>query len=153
MTHHNPPCRDRRSYSTRKYAQTVADKQATTSVLDCPECCCYHVTEVPAPKRVRRQRTRGWRMPAGAIYVGRGSKWGNPWTEKDGRFMAGSEWRAVVIDCFKVMLNERGLPGNTYPSDDEIRAELAGRDLACWCPLDAACHADQLLAIAAGSAS
>ncbi|HEY9371501.1 DUF4326 domain-containing protein [Streptomyces sp.] len=26
--------------------------------------------------------------------------------------------------------------------------ELAGRDLACWCPLDQPCHADVLLEIA-----
>jgi hypothetical protein len=30
--------------------------------------------------------------------------------------------------------------------------ELIGRDLACWCPLDAAwCHADDLLAVASGA--
>ena len=30
------------------------------------------------PKRIQRQRTRGWRMPEGAIYVGRPTRWGNP---------------------------------------------------------------------------
>ena len=35
-----------------------------------------------------------------------------------------------------------------YPSRDEIRAELRGRDLACWCPLTGPCHADVLLEIA-----
>lgn len=30
-------------------------------------------------KRIQRQRTKGWRMPPGAIYVGRPTKWGNPW--------------------------------------------------------------------------
>jgi hypothetical protein len=29
-----------------------------------------------------------------------------------------------------------------------IRLELAGRDLACWCPLDQPCHADVLLELA-----
>jgi hypothetical protein len=29
-----------------------------------------------------------------------------------------------------------------------LRPDLAGRDLACWCPLDRACHADVLLEIA-----
>lgn len=29
-----------------------------------------------------------------------------------------------------------------------IRAELRGKDLACWCPLDEACHGDVLLEIA-----
>jgi hypothetical protein len=30
------------------------------------------------PQRIQRKRTKGWKMPEGAIYVGRGSKWGNP---------------------------------------------------------------------------
>ena len=30
------------------------------------------------PKRIQRKRTKGWRMPADAIYVGRPTKWGNP---------------------------------------------------------------------------
>lgn len=33
------------------------------------------------PERIQRQRTRGWRMPEGAVYVGRtahGLGWGNP---------------------------------------------------------------------------
>ena len=29
------------------------------------------------PQRIQRKRTRGWRMPEGAVYVGRPSKWGN----------------------------------------------------------------------------
>lgn len=32
------------------------------------------------PKRIQRKRTKGWRKPEGAIYVGRGSKWENPFT-------------------------------------------------------------------------
>ncbi len=35
-----------------------------------------------------------------------------------------------------------------YPPLEEIRAELRGKDLACWCPLDGPCHADVLLEIA-----
>lgn len=31
-----------------------------------------------APKRIQRKRTKGWRMPEGAVYVGRPSRWGNP---------------------------------------------------------------------------
>ncbi len=30
-------------------------------------------------RRIQRQRTKGWRIPEGAIYVGRPSRWGNPW--------------------------------------------------------------------------
>lgn len=31
------------------------------------------------PIRIQRKRTKGWRAPAGAVYVGRGSRWGNPY--------------------------------------------------------------------------
>lgn len=31
------------------------------------------------PCRIQRKRSKGWRMPAGAIYIGRPSKWGNPY--------------------------------------------------------------------------
>lgn len=34
------------------------------------------------------------------------------------------------------------------PSLDEIRQSLAGKNLACWCPLDQPCHADVLLELA-----
>ena len=30
------------------------------------------------PRRVQRRRERGWRMPPNSVYVGRGSRWGNP---------------------------------------------------------------------------
>ena len=30
------------------------------------------------PKRIQRQRVKGWRMPENTVYVGRGTKWGNP---------------------------------------------------------------------------
>lgn len=30
------------------------------------------------PRRIQRSRAKGWRMPEGAVYVGRGSIWGNP---------------------------------------------------------------------------
>lgn len=29
-----------------------------------------------SPQRIQRKRTKGWRMPEGAVYVGRGSKFG-----------------------------------------------------------------------------
>jgi len=33
-------------------------------------------------------------------------------------------------------------------SFEQIQAELRGKDLMCWCPLDQRCHADILLEIA-----
>ena len=36
-----------------------------------------------SPVRIQRKRTAGWRMPEGAVYVGRPSKWGNPFKVGD----------------------------------------------------------------------
>ena len=101
-----------------------------------------------APTRIQRRRTKGWRAPEGAVYVGRGSKWGNPWRVKDGMSARGAVWR------YRDAVTGR-LPGvwPWHPTIDEIRADLAGRNLMCWCPLGQPCHADVLLEIANGGAA
>lgn len=35
------------------------------------------------PVRVQRKRQTGWRMPEGAVYVGRPTKWGNPFVYRE----------------------------------------------------------------------
>ena len=113
-------------------------------------------------KRIQRKRHRGWRAPEGAIYIGRGSKWGNPW-RIGGRMTPTAH---VAAHRFASGLHLRRLDPTTtsftdeesyalkglflYPSDEEIRAALAGRDLMCWCPQSEPCHADVLLELAAG---
>jgi hypothetical protein len=112
------------------------------------------------PKRIQRKRTKGWRMPEGTIYVGRPTRWGNPyrwadypavvsWDGEPTHVPAAVRRRYAVVD-FKsaVAYGVGGLPG--YPSLDEITTALADHDLACWCPLDQPCHADVLLEIANG---
>lgn len=89
-----------------------------------------------APKRIQRKRTPGWRMPEGAIYVGRPSRWGNPWTIAD----CGSPELAVTSFRASMLAH----PLNAVAA----RTELGGHDLACWCPLDQPCHADVLLQVA-----
>lgn len=73
-------------------------------------------------------------MPEHALYVGRPTPYGNPFpvTRHDpalavARFQA---WIAIQPDLLAL-----------------VHAELTGRDLACWCPLSAPCHADVLLQI------
>ena len=46
-----------------------------------------------SPVRIQRKRTKGWRMPEGAVYVGRPSPWGNPWSVDD----PDAVWWAVAI--------------------------------------------------------
>ena len=92
-------------------------------------------------QRIVMSRRVPWRAAhPGAVRVDRATRWGNPFTVQE----FGS--RAAAVARYEQAL-EAGELGVTR---DEIRAELAGHDLACWCPLDDACHADVLLRIADG---
>lgn len=74
-------------------------------------------------------------MELGAIYIGRPSRWGNPIPlEATGQFDAAGQAEYVAT-----------LTRQQY---HEIRRELRGKTLCCWCRLDQACHGDILLKIA-----
>lgn len=92
------------------------------------------------PKRIQRKRIRGWRMPEGTVYVGRGSKWGNPYRAGDDNLTA--------VRMFREFLARAPLGPDGESVYDDIQHELAGKDLACWCQLDQPCHADVLLDLA-----
>lgn len=125
------------------------------------------------PERVQRKRSAGWTMPEGARYVGRPTRWGNPWRKvlvapEDLPYETTEPLRGPV---FRVENTVTGaVDGHYYEADadfwvianfwdhlrdnrdlvEAVRAELAGADLACWCPEGHACHADVLLEVAAG---
>lgn len=90
------------------------------------------------PARVRLRRTKGWRLPAGAIKVDRTTRWGNPW-----RVGVDVATREQAVNAYRAGLEE----GKHVPLD-EVRRHLAGHDLACWCKPGDPCHADVLLEIA-----
>ncbi|MEU7771248.1 DUF4326 domain-containing protein [Micromonospora taraxaci] len=90
------------------------------------------------PTRIQRRRTAGWRMPTGAVYVGRPTKYGNPYVPSQ----RNAECRGAAVQAYRRHVAEH------YDLAERARAELAGRDLACWCPLDQPCHADVLLELA-----
>jgi hypothetical protein len=100
------------------------------------------------PVRVQRRRTRGWRTPPGAVYVGRPTRWGNPYVigETSELHPGGPLTRADAVALFRDHLY--GPVPSREEQEREIRAALRGRDLMCWCPLDGPCHADVLLEIA-----
>lgn len=95
-------------------------------------------------------RQHPWRADnPDAALVARPSKWGNPFTVDD------YHSRELAVDAFRAMVNDPMSRAHCdYPEPDEIRAELVGHDLACWCPLvdkdgsPVPCHADVLLEIA-----
>lgn len=104
-------------------------------------------------------------MPEGAVYVGRPSRWGNPfevrptgrgfWTVVDDN---GVDYREpntgwadkeyAVLRAVRLFFMDVDYGLADYPPLSELR----GKDLVCWCPLDAPCHADVLLDIANGGA-
>jgi hypothetical protein len=80
--------------------------------------------------QVRNQRHNDSR----GFYIGRPSKWGNPFEiGRDGD-------RAEVIEKFR---------GYAEKFTEEELTQLRGKDLVCWCAPNA-CHGDILLELANG---
>lgn len=77
------------------------------------------------------------RIPAGAIYIGRPSKWGNP-------FAIGPDGsRERVLAKYRAWLT-------TQPALIEAaKRELTGHDLVCWCAPQA-CHGHVLKEVIEG---
>jgi hypothetical protein len=94
--------------------------------------------EAGTPKRIQRVRTKGWKMPPNTVYVGRPTRWGNPFTIKE----VGDAQAAV--DMFRGAIRTL----HATLGFGELRRELRGKNLACWCKLSEPCHADVLLEIA-----
>ena len=90
------------------------------------------------PVRIQRRRAKGWKNVTNAIYVGRPTKWGNPYQCKNFT-------RSMAVGLFRDLVKK-------WPK--EILEPLRGHDLCCWCPLTdkdgdpVDCHADVLLEFA-----
>ena len=91
--------------------------------------------------RVLNKRIHG--IPEGAVYVGRPSPWGNPYSHMEGtlaKYKVAS--RDEAVDAY-----ERALLRKFERDPDakrRLQEALRGKDLVCWCaPLR--CHADVLL--------
>ena len=112
-------------------------------------------------------------MPEGAAYVGRPTRWGNPFRIYHGHSSIGPPWSLArdswshipASDCVAGYVTSSRPLGpeaavELYATLIRVRlrdeadrltewlAPLVGRDLACWCPLDQPCHADVLLEVA-----
>jgi len=97
-------------------------------------------------RRIQMSRQHPWRAEhPDAIRVDRSTRWGNPFSIKD------EGGRPAAVAKYRAALDAGTLPGigkHEPVTVEDIRAGLAGHDLACWCPLDGPCHADYLLKIA-----
>jgi hypothetical protein len=95
------------------------------------------------PKRIQRKRTKGWKMPPNTVYVGRPSKWGNPY------FIGGESYGGIIIKTTSIALEEYRRLFSRIPDLAVVaQQELRGKDLACWCKEGEECHADFLLKVA-----
>ena len=103
--------------------------------------------------RIQRKRTKGWRMLPNAVYVGRPTKWGNPF--RIGRSALSRNSALTLFEYLFGIEPEEPLTNRQkffYPAGKDYPVhevhQLRGKHLVCWCPLYAPCHADVLLEIA-----
>lgn len=87
------------------------------------------------PVRIQLSRRKGWRMPPNTVKVARPTKWGNRFTVAEyGRDLAVANHRRHIAGMMAIRALDL--------------SELRGKNLACFCKLGEACHADTLLEIA-----
>jgi len=106
-----------------------------------------------APQRLQRRRAKGWRTPPGAVYVGRPTRFGNP-------FVVGRDGTAAeCLHLYRLLagglmcLTTKATPAaqdRARAAMKEARVTLRGKDLLCWCAPGRPCHGDVLLEIANG---
>lgn len=94
--------------------------------------------------RIQRRRTKGWRLPENTVCVDRSTKWGNPFKVNNKPDSMG----IVMSPEFCIKMYEQFLIWDAPYDEEDIKKELKGKNLACFCPLDQPCHADVLLEIA-----
>ena len=119
------------------------------------------------PDRIQLRRTGGWQKPPGAVAVTRPGKWGNPFVVlrdvneaarrrkvKDlmwGVYYRGQmlvRWDTKELATLDAVGRYRQLLFESPAMAAEARAELAGKDLGCWCKPGDPCHADALMLFA-----
>jgi hypothetical protein len=93
------------------------------------------------PIRVQQFHTKGWRKPFNTTCVSRPSRFGNNVSRPKAKT---PEAHAEAVEAFRrwAYAPEQA----SYRA--EVQLELAGKNLACYCPLGWPCHADVLLELA-----
>jgi hypothetical protein len=92
------------------------------------------------PVRIQLRRTKGWKMPPDTVKVDRSTQWGND-------FIAGEDGDAAF--CVELFRHDLDKFQVFHPEQfEKYIAPLRGKNLACWCALDAPCHAAVLLELA-----
>jgi len=116
--------------------------------------------------RVQRSRRLGYKMPKEVIYVGRGTKWGNPFKLENGNILEQTKdgWKAFklgnenTVEDVIALFRDLVIDINSHKVNHETREKfqymyynlqnLKGKRLACWCCIESPCHADVLIELA-----
>lgn len=107
-------------------------------------------------KRIQRKRTKGWKMTENTKYVGRPTKWGNPFrVEYLGAEEAVKRYKECILNnamCYYYLDEiEASIQFDRFKWMGENLEQLRGLDLACFCSLVnkkeeyTPCHADVLI--------
>jgi hypothetical protein len=90
--------------------------------------------------RIQRKQTPNWQMPANAVFVGRWTRYGNPFSAEE----YGNERSAALYrEAMETMQQ------NNPAGYQDMLETLRGKDLVCWCAPNEICHADILIELAA----
>lgn len=118
--------------------------------------------------RIQRKRTKDFTQPLGTIYVGRPTKWGNPFRLTNGLIYINVPFHLSKTDkwvyynvgdlddvkhLYEIVLRSTPCVNKylQYWSDHFSKLDvksLKGASLSCWCALDKPCHVDVLLRLA-----
>ena len=87
-------------------------------------------------KRLRKKNLYdySWKSNPNAVYVGRPSRWGNP-------FKVSEYGLEKCLELYTEWLAKKFL------DNPEFLEPLRGKDLVCFCKLDQPCHADIIIEI------
>lgn len=118
------------------------------------------------PQRIQLRRVKGWKMSPNCVKVSRPTRWGNPFKVEfinneyvvtDGKvkisYPSKEEAHKGAVRLYRAYLDNDGTQYGAIRDDGGAflkilaKEELRGKDLACFCPIGLACHADILLEI------
>lgn len=80
-------------------------------------------------------------MPPNTVSVTRPGRWGNP-------FKPGEPLSPQTIEEAVAAYRAELTRGNLSYTIEDVKRELRGKNLACFCPEESPCHGDVLLEIA-----